>query len=83
MPSPPTRRVSKKGYPEVIYYIEGKPIDDADWNRGLSKFSDRDRAEEHRKIIQDAFDRFCRWEMITRVVEVEGDILHPLAKSRL
>jgi hypothetical protein len=83
MPSPATRRVSKKGYPEVIYYIEGKPIDDADWNRGLSKFSDRDRAEEHRKIIQDAFDRFCRWEIITRVVEVEGDILHPLAKSRL
>jgi hypothetical protein len=47
----------------------------ADWNRGLTKFSTRERAEEHHKIVQDAFSRFCRWEMVTRVVEVEGNIL--------
>jgi hypothetical protein len=66
----------------VVYYVEGKPADDADWVRGLSKFSNKDRAEEFRATIQRSFDQFCRWKMETRVVGVEGGILHPLAQTR-
>jgi hypothetical protein len=59
----------------MIYYIEGKLVAEETWVRGMTKYSLRVCAEDYRKVVQGAFDQYCRWEMETRVVGVEGNIL--------
>lgn len=58
----------------MFWYVEGKPVDEADWVRG-APFDTETGALNHREVVQKAFNLYCRWPMSTRVVAASGAVI--------
>lgn len=58
----------------MLWYVEGKPMDEANWVRG-APFDTEAGALEYRAVVQKAFNAYCRWPMSTRVVAASGAVI--------